>query len=174
MRLVVVQGDSDLLEVVDALQASSCLPRQLHCGSKSEINTAMIAMTTRSSISVNPLVHLVACDLSDSLPGLRSNTLLEIVITLRIIAHLFAIARGRVCRLLYSVSLALRSLEFKDSRHRSRRFSDPDSCFTAGPAGNQFLMGDGLALFIKSSINPSVYGGLCSRNLGEIVSGDPF
>ena len=31
-------------------------------------------------------------------------------------------------------------------------------------------MGDGSALFIKSSINPSVYGGLCSRNPGEIVA----
>jgi len=35
-------------------------------------------------------------------------------------------------------------------------------------------MGNGSALFIKSSINPSVYGGLCSRNLVEIVSAEAF
>ncbi len=56
----------------------------------------------------------------------------------------------------------------------TRLFWDPDDFYSPHPAGIYFLMGDGSALFIKSSINPSVYGGLCSRNLGEIVSADAF
>ena len=56
----------------------------------------------------------------------------------------------------------------------TRLFWDPDDFFSPHPAGIYFLMGDGSALFIKSSINPSVYGGLCSRNPGEIVSADAF
>ena len=56
----------------------------------------------------------------------------------------------------------------------TRLFWDPDDFYSPRPAGIHFLMGDGLVLFIKSSINPSVYGSLCSRNLGEIVSAEAF
>ena len=55
-----------------------------------------------------------------------------------------------------------------------RLFWDPDDFFSPHPAGIHFLMGDGSVLFIKSSINPSVYGSLCSRNLEEIVSAEAF
>jgi prepilin-type N-terminal cleavage/methylation domain-containing protein len=53
-------------------------------------------------------------------------------------------------------------------------FFDPDDFYSPHPAGIYFLRVDGSALFIKSSINASVYGGLCSRNLGEIVSADGY
>jgi prepilin-type N-terminal cleavage/methylation domain-containing protein len=53
-------------------------------------------------------------------------------------------------------------------------FFDPDDFYSPHPAGLYFLMCDGSALFIKTGISPNVYGGLCSRNLGEIVSADSF
>jgi prepilin-type N-terminal cleavage/methylation domain-containing protein len=53
-------------------------------------------------------------------------------------------------------------------------FFDPDDFFGPHPAGVYFLRCDGSVLFIKKGINPSVYGGLCSRNLGEVVSSDSF
>ena len=53
-------------------------------------------------------------------------------------------------------------------------FFDPDDFYSPHPAGIHFLRCDGSVLFIKSSINAAVYGGLCSRNLGEIVSSDSF
>ncbi len=53
-------------------------------------------------------------------------------------------------------------------------FFDPDDFYSPHPAGLYFLMCDGSVRFIKSSINSSVYGGLCSRNMGEIVSGDAY
>ncbi len=56
----------------------------------------------------------------------------------------------------------------------TRLFWEPDDYFSPHPAGIYFLMGDGSAKFIKSSVNASVYGGLCSRNMGEVVSADGF
>jgi hypothetical protein len=56
----------------------------------------------------------------------------------------------------------------------TRLFWEPDDFFSPHPAGIYFLMGDGSVKFIKSSVNASVYGGLCSRNLGEVVSADAF
>ena len=53
-------------------------------------------------------------------------------------------------------------------------FFDPDDFFSPHPAGINFLMADGHVLFIKSSIGANAYGGLCSRNGGEIVSADAF
>ncbi len=53
-------------------------------------------------------------------------------------------------------------------------FFDPDDFYTPHPAGIHFLRCDGSVLFIKSSISAAVYGGLCSRNMGEIVSSDSF
>jgi prepilin-type N-terminal cleavage/methylation domain-containing protein/prepilin-type processing-associated H-X9-DG protein len=53
-------------------------------------------------------------------------------------------------------------------------FFDPDDYYSPHPAGINFLMADGHVLFIKSSINFAAYGGLCSRNFGEIVSADAF
>jgi prepilin-type N-terminal cleavage/methylation domain-containing protein len=53
-------------------------------------------------------------------------------------------------------------------------FFDPDDFFGPHPAGLYFLRCDGSVLFIKKGISPNVYGGLCSRNLGEVVSSDSF
>jgi hypothetical protein len=53
-------------------------------------------------------------------------------------------------------------------------FFDPDDFYSPHPAGIYFLMADGSLKFIKSSINPSVYGDLASRNWGEIVSADQY
>jgi prepilin-type N-terminal cleavage/methylation domain-containing protein len=53
-------------------------------------------------------------------------------------------------------------------------FFDPDDFFSPHPAGLFFLRCDGSVLFIKTGISPNVYGGLCSRNLGEVVSSDSF
>jgi prepilin-type processing-associated H-X9-DG protein len=53
-------------------------------------------------------------------------------------------------------------------------FFDPDDFFSPHPAGINFLMTDGHVLFIKASISAAVYGGLCSRNGGEIVSADGY
>jgi hypothetical protein len=53
-------------------------------------------------------------------------------------------------------------------------FFDPDDFYSAHPAGMHFLRCDGSVLFIKSSISAAVYGGLCSRNWGEIVNSDGF
>jgi prepilin-type N-terminal cleavage/methylation domain-containing protein/prepilin-type processing-associated H-X9-DG protein len=53
-------------------------------------------------------------------------------------------------------------------------FFDPDDFFSPHPAGINFLMADGHVLFLKSSVGPAVYGGLCSRNLGEVVSADGY
>jgi hypothetical protein len=53
-------------------------------------------------------------------------------------------------------------------------FLDPDDFYDPHPAGLYFLRCDGSVLFIKTGINPSIYGGLCSRNLGEIASSDSF
>ena len=56
----------------------------------------------------------------------------------------------------------------------TRLFWETDDFFSPHPSGLHFLMGDGSVKFIKSSVNPSVYGGLFSRNLGEIISADAF
>ncbi|MDR3633916.1 MAG: DUF1559 domain-containing protein [Isosphaeraceae bacterium] len=53
-------------------------------------------------------------------------------------------------------------------------FFDPDDFFGAHPAGLYFLMADGSVRFVKSSISPSVYGNLASRNWGEVVSADQY
>jgi len=53
-------------------------------------------------------------------------------------------------------------------------FFDPDDFYSPHLSGIHFLRCDGSVLFIKSSISASVYGSLCSRNLGEIVSSDSF
>ncbi len=53
-------------------------------------------------------------------------------------------------------------------------FFDPDDFFGPHPAGLYFLRCDGSVLFIKTGITPNVYGALCSRNLGEVVSSDSF
>jgi hypothetical protein len=53
-------------------------------------------------------------------------------------------------------------------------FFDPDDFFGPHPAGLHYLRCDGSVLFIKTGINANVYGGLCSRILGEIVSSDSF
>ncbi len=56
----------------------------------------------------------------------------------------------------------------------SNLFFDPDDFFSPHPAGISFLMADGSLKFIKSSINPNVYGDLASRNWGEIISADQY
>ncbi len=53
-------------------------------------------------------------------------------------------------------------------------FYDPDDFYTSHPAGIYFLMADGSGKFIKSSISPTVYGDLASRNWGEIISADQY
>ena len=53
-------------------------------------------------------------------------------------------------------------------------FYDPDDFFSPHPAGLYFLMADGSVKFIKSSVNPNIYGDLASRNWGEVVSGDGY
>jgi prepilin-type N-terminal cleavage/methylation domain-containing protein len=53
-------------------------------------------------------------------------------------------------------------------------FFDPDDFYSPHPAGLYFLLCDGSVRFIKASISSAVYGDLCSRNLGEIVSGDAY
>ena len=52
--VVVVNGQADLLEVVDAVDPPRRLRADWTAGSKSAIKTPMIAITTKSSISVNP------------------------------------------------------------------------------------------------------------------------
>jgi prepilin-type N-terminal cleavage/methylation domain-containing protein len=56
----------------------------------------------------------------------------------------------------------------------TRLFWETDDFFSPHASGLHFLIGDGSIKFIKSSINPSVYGGLFSRNLGEVISGDGY
>ncbi|MFO0950273.1 MAG: DUF1559 domain-containing protein [Isosphaeraceae bacterium] len=56
----------------------------------------------------------------------------------------------------------------------TRLFWETDDFFSPHPSGLYFLMGDGSAKFIKASIHPSVYGGLFSRNMGEVVSADAY
>jgi hypothetical protein len=53
-------------------------------------------------------------------------------------------------------------------------FFDPDDFYSPHPAGLNFLICDGSVRFIKASITSAVYGDLCSRNLGEIVSSDGY
>jgi prepilin-type N-terminal cleavage/methylation domain-containing protein len=53
-------------------------------------------------------------------------------------------------------------------------FFDPDDFYSPHPAGLNFLLCDGSIRFIKTSVSSAVYGDLCSRNLGEIVSGDGY
>ena len=53
-------------------------------------------------------------------------------------------------------------------------FFDPDDYFSPHPAGVYFLMADGSVKFIKTTINPNVYGALASRNWGEVVSSDSY
>ncbi len=49
-----MEGKAELLEIVDALNPPRRLARDCTAGSKSAIKTEMIAITTRSSMSVNP------------------------------------------------------------------------------------------------------------------------
>jgi prepilin-type N-terminal cleavage/methylation domain-containing protein len=56
----------------------------------------------------------------------------------------------------------------------TRLFWETDDFFSPHPLGLYFLVGDGSIKFIKSSITASVYGGLFSRNLGEVISADAF
>ena len=51
--VIVVQAETDLLHVVDALDRRAA-SRRLYRGQQSAISTAMIAMTTSNSISVKP------------------------------------------------------------------------------------------------------------------------
>ena len=51
--MVVVQRQPQLLEIVDALNAPSRFAPDWTAGNKSAIKTAMIAITTNSSINVN-------------------------------------------------------------------------------------------------------------------------
>jgi prepilin-type N-terminal cleavage/methylation domain-containing protein len=53
-------------------------------------------------------------------------------------------------------------------------FFDPDDFYSPHPAGLYFLMADGSVKFIKSSITPTIYGDLASRNWGEVVSSDGY
>ncbi len=53
-------------------------------------------------------------------------------------------------------------------------FFGPDDFYSPHPAGIYFLMADGSVKFIKSTISPTVYGDLASRNYGEIVSADAY
>jgi hypothetical protein len=55
-----VQRQADLLEVVDALGAAGRLARRLDGGQSRPIRTAMIAITTSSSISVKPRFDVFA------------------------------------------------------------------------------------------------------------------
>jgi prepilin-type N-terminal cleavage/methylation domain-containing protein len=52
--------------------------------------------------------------------------------------------------------------------------ADPDDFFSPHAGGAHFLMGDGSAHFIKSSIHVEVYRALSSRNGGEVVGEDAF
>ena len=52
--VIIVEGQADLLEVVDALAAASGLRAAWTAGRSRAIRTAMIAITTSSSISVKP------------------------------------------------------------------------------------------------------------------------
>jgi hypothetical protein len=49
-----VQGEADLLEVVRALGAASASRAACTAGNSKAIKTAMIAITTKSSMSVKP------------------------------------------------------------------------------------------------------------------------
>jgi prepilin-type N-terminal cleavage/methylation domain-containing protein len=53
-------------------------------------------------------------------------------------------------------------------------FFDPDDFYSPHPAGLYFLMCDGSARFIKTGVSSAVFGDLCSRNIGEVVSGDGY
>jgi prepilin-type N-terminal cleavage/methylation domain-containing protein len=53
-------------------------------------------------------------------------------------------------------------------------FFDPDDFFSPHPAGLYYAMADGSVKFVKTSINANIYGDLCSRNNGEIVSADAY
>ena len=52
--VVIVRGQPDLLEVVQALRPPRRLAPDWTAGSKRAISTAMMAMTTKSSIRVKP------------------------------------------------------------------------------------------------------------------------
>ena len=52
--MIFVQGDSELLEIVRALDPRAASRADCTAGSSIAISTAMIAITTNNSISVNP------------------------------------------------------------------------------------------------------------------------
>jgi hypothetical protein len=52
--VIIMQGESDLLQVVRALGPACCLPGSLHRGQEQGDQHGEMAMTTRSSISVKP------------------------------------------------------------------------------------------------------------------------
>jgi type II secretory pathway pseudopilin PulG len=56
----------------------------------------------------------------------------------------------------------------------TRLFWETDDFFSPHAAGLYFLMGDGAVRFIKATVNPNVYGGMFSRNMGEILSADAY
>ena len=70
--MVVVQRDAHLLEVVDALDAPRGFASRLDRGQHRAMSTAMIAMTTRSSIKVKPRRCFITDVLQDKSQALAS------------------------------------------------------------------------------------------------------
>jgi prepilin-type N-terminal cleavage/methylation domain-containing protein/prepilin-type processing-associated H-X9-DG protein len=53
-------------------------------------------------------------------------------------------------------------------------FWEPDDFYSPHPSGINFLMADSSVRFIKTTIDATAYGGLCSRNMGEVVGGSDY
>ena len=56
----------------------------------------------------------------------------------------------------------------------NRPDASPAAFHSAHPGGGNFLLMDGSAKFIKDSVNLDTMRALCTRNYGEVVSGDSY